>query len=344
VGKTSTKDGLAQVLSQQGWTSASRNSLNNHLGVPLSLARLPADAAYAIFEVGMNHAGEITALIGLIQPHIALITQVSYQHGQFFSGIDGIVAAKAEIFSAPGPLLGILPHDSPHYAALRAQGQSNVSQWITFGCHPESHVRLISHTKNACGYSVTISIKNQQLTYYWPLYGEHTVMNSLAIVAGAVALGADIHRVLEDFSLVTPSQGRGTVQVIHGITVIDESYNAAPASLLAALKAFSEQKSIGKRYILLGEMRELGAQSHACHSALIPLINACHADGVWLCGPAFQPFIQDITPWCTHGIVISDVIEPILKTLNPGDCILIKGANSMRTFALIDALNQAKGL
>ena len=91
-------------------------------------------------------------------------------------------------------------------------------------------------------------------------------------------------------------------------------------------------------------MRELGPQSHDCHSALIPLINACQADGIWLCGPAFQPFIQDITPWCIHGIVISDVMESILNTLTPGDCILVKGANSMRTFALMDALKQTKPL
>jgi UDP-N-acetylmuramoyl-tripeptide--D-alanyl-D-alanine ligase len=288
----------------------------------------------------MNHAGEIEQLVQLIHPHIALITQVSYQHGQFFSSIDAIVDAKAEIFSGLPPLVGILPHDSPHYSALRNQERNNVTGWITFGRHSASNVRLISTVCQGDKTQVTIEINKEQLSYHWPLDGAHTLDNSLAIVAGAWAIGADMHQVMNDLSTITPSKGRGSRLNLRGISIIDESYNAAPASMHAVLTAFAQEQCPGKRYLLLGEMRELGAQSYALHSALIPLMHACCLDGVWLCGNEFQPFLEEVPQLCGHGLGIDDLLPSILETLRPGDCILIKGANCMRTFALIDALKE----
>jgi len=342
VGKTTVKDGLAHILSKQGRTSASLNSLNNHFGVPLSLARLPQNAQYGVIEVGMNHAGEIAELMPIIAPHSAMITQVSYQHGEFFPDIHGIVQAKAEIFSAPGPLIGILPRDSIHYEALK-NNRPHVTRWITFGQHPESDIRLVaeqpdnSRPKDAGRY-ITIRIKDRVWHYHWSQPGEHTLYNSLAIIAGAYAVGVCLDKVMQDLPNIQPSSGRGNTRTLGGIRIVDESYNAAPASMQAALRTFADTPIQAKRYILLGEMKELGQQSHTQHHALVPYIQACKADGVWLCGAAYQPFLQDISELRCYAPDISSLIPWILKTLQPGDDILIKGANSMRTFTLIQAL------
>lgn len=357
VGKTSVKDGLSHVLSLQGLTSASRNSLNNHLGVPLSLARLPKKARFGIFEIGMNHSGEITELVDLIRPGVTLITQVSYQHGAFFSCLDDIVSAKTEIFSAPGPLVGIIPRDSPHYETFVRNGErhGHMTQWITFGQHPESTIRLISKQPGPFERTrIRISIQDSIMTYDWSLRGDHTIYNSLAIVAGALALGADMSRVMETMQSIQLSSGRGNTRTIGGISIIDDAYNAAPASMLAALRTFSTHVSTpneqnrpldhsGKRYILLGQMRELGGQSHACHQALVPLIHACKADGVWLCGSEFKPFLKDIPNLLGYGDFVHDLIPDMVSTLHPGDTILIKGANSMKLCTLISALETAWG-
>jgi UDP-N-acetylmuramoyl-tripeptide--D-alanyl-D-alanine ligase len=342
VGKTSVKDGLAHVLSAIGKTSASLNSLNNHIGVPLTLARLPADAEFAIFEVGMNHAGEIAELIQMILPHVALITQVSYQHGEFFSNLSEIVAAKSEIFSAPKPLVGILNQDSPHYAALHQQGQ-NVTQWITFSQHNPSTIRGHIVKKQDQGSLVHLSIKDQHWTYHWPLQGSHTIDNSLAIAAGAFALGAPMDAVIEQMSTIQASRGRGNQLTIGGIVIIDESYNAAPAAMQAVLTEFKYKKSLGKRYIVLGEMKELGSENHQCHANLIPYIENCGCDGVWLCGRSFEPFLNEITHLVEYNASIDALLPSITKLLQPGDCILIKGANSMRTFSVIGALQACHG-
>ncbi len=349
VGKTSVKDGLAHVLSAQGLTSASRSSLNNHLGVPLSLARLPPQARFGIFEVGMNHSREITQLVASIRPQIALITQVSYQHGEFFADLDDIVLAKSEIFSAPAPLMGIIPRDSAHYEALLRHGQQagHVTQWITFGQHPESNIQLQATEPGVMGQRrINITINGTPWAYHWSLPGYHTVYNSLAIVAGAFALGADMKKVMQDMSGITASDGRGNVRIVGGIEVIDDSYNAAPASMHAALETFATSKESyahkpdGKRYILLGQMRELGQHSHACHRDLIPFIQACKADGVWLCGPEFFPFLTEIPNLLGYADRACDIIPDVVKTLESGDSILIKGANSMKLSALIPAVEQ----
>ncbi|MBM3631381.1 MAG: UDP-N-acetylmuramoyl-tripeptide--D-alanyl-D-alanine ligase [Alphaproteobacteria bacterium] len=349
VGKTSVKEGLAHVLSNQGLTSASRNSLNNHLGVPLSLARLPKEARFGIFEVGMNHSGEITQLVASIRPHIALITQVSYQHGEFFDTLDDIVLAKSEIFSAPAPLIGIIPRDSPHYEALLRHGQMarHVTQWITFGEHPESNIQWQSTEDGLMGQRrIHITINGTPWAYDWSLPGYHTLYNSLAIVAGAFALGADMEKVMQDMRSISACDGRGNVRIVGGIKVIDDSYNAAPASMQAALQTFLTSTeplvhpSDGKRYVLLGQMRELGQHSYACHRDLVPFIQACKADGVWLCGQEFAPLLTEIPHFLGYAEHACDIIPHVVKTLLPGDTILIKGANSMKLSALIPALEQ----
>lgn len=345
VGKTSVKDGLAHVLSPQGLTSPSRSSLNNHLGVPLSLARLPQQAHFGIFEVGMNHSGEIAELVANIRPHVVLITQVSYQHGEFFADLDDIVLAKSEIFSAPAPLMGIIPRDSPHYDALLRHGQQagHVTEWITFGQHPESHIRLQAMEPGLMGQQrINITIKGTPWAYDWSLPGYHTVYNSLAIVAGAFALGADMEKVMQAMKGITACDGRGNVRIVGGIEVIDDAYNAAPASMHAALETFARlPRAKGKRYILLGQMRELGHYSYACHRDLIPFIQACKADGVWLCGPEFFPFLTEIPNLLGYADRACDIIPDVVKTLESGDSILIKGANSMKLSALIPALEQS---
>jgi UDP-N-acetylmuramoyl-tripeptide--D-alanyl-D-alanine ligase len=189
---------------------------------------------------------------------------------------------------------------------------------------------------------INITIKGTPWAYDWSLPGYHTVYNSLAIVAGAFALGADMEKVMQAMKGITACDGRGNVRIVGGIEVIDDAYNAAPASMHAALETFARlPRAKGKRYILLGQMRELGHYSYACHRDLIPVIQACHTDGVWLCGPEFFPFLTEIPNLLGYADRACDIIPDVVKTLVPGDSILIKGANSMKLSALIPALEQS---
>lgn len=342
VGKTTVKEGLMKVLSAQGATFGTYGSFNNAIGLPLSMARMPAEASFAIFELGMNRAGEIGTLARTLQPHVGLITNVSAQHIGNFDSVEAIAQAKAELLSElPSNGIGILWRDDPLFEILKnaVPGSS-----FTFGHHAEADVRVVSQRlRGKGGVEVEACVRGERLVYGLPSVGEHRVMNSAAILAGVSVLWADVARAARELETFLPPAGRGQQLDIGGICVVDESYNAAPQAVRAALKAYAFLRPKGKKYVLLGEMRELGDWAEQEHASLIPLIEALKADGLWFCGEQTKSLsnIFQGSLWSTH---VEPLLDSIVATLKPGDSLLIKGSRSMKTFLAVDALYRSHGM
>src|ERR1700731_126464 len=273
VGKTSTKEALRCVLSAQGETHASAASFNNHWGVPLSLARCPASARYAIFEIGMNHAGEIRPLVAMVRPQIAIVTTVEPVHLEFFAGIEAIADAKAEIFEGvePGGAV-VLNRDNSQFARLQRRAKKlGISRIVSFGADSKSDARLLDVSLHAACSAVHASILGHDVTYKLGMPGRHMAMNSLPVLAAASLAGADLALAALSLSQIGPAAGRGARRVLETAngeaTLIDESYNANPASMAAALSVLGKAAvgPHGRRIAVLGDMLELGPPGAALH-------------------------------------------------------------------------------
>src|SRR6187401_1556618 len=278
VGKTGTKEALRLALSKDGKTHASAASYNNHWGVPLSLARCPASAKYAVLEMGMNHAGEIAPLTKLVRPHVAIITTVEPVHLEFFPSVEAIADAKAEIFQGlePGGA-AVINRDNPHYARLQKQAKAaDVGRIVTFGENGRADARLLKFALQADSSTVQARILGADITYKLGAPGRHVVMNSLAVLAAASLAGADLAlAALALSNLKPPSGGRGeriALDLPGGeALLIDESYNANPASMQAALALLGQAPvgARGRRIAVLGEMLELGPRGAELHRGLV---------------------------------------------------------------------------
>src|SRR5215467_635308 len=241
VGKTSTKEALRIALATDGETHASAASFNNHWGVPLSLARLPVSARHAIFEIGMNHAGEITPLVRLVRPHVAIVTSVEPVHLEFFDSVEGIADAKAEIFGgveAGGSAL--INRDNAHFERLKRHAVgAGITHIIGFGEHAQADARLLACTLAPDYASVDADILGARVSYTIGTPGRHQVLNSLAVLAAAKVVGVDLAAAARALAGWAPAAGRGTrvtIEVPGGTALlIDESYNANPTSMRAAL-------------------------------------------------------------------------------------------------------------
>src|SRR3954451_4913093 len=296
VGKTGTKEASRLALSRSGETHASVASYNNHWGVPLSLARCPATARYAVFEMGMNHAGEIEPLTRLVRPHVAIITTVEPVHLEFFPSIEAIADAKAEIFSGlePGGAAGI-NRDNPQFARLEGAAQhAGVARVVAFGEHAQADARLVRCALQSEGSTVEARIFGTDVTYKLGAPGRHLVLNSLAVLAASVLAGADLALAALALSKLQPATGRGSRFFLdmHGgrALLIDESYNANPASMRAALALLGQADvgSRGRRVAVLGDMLELGTHGAQLHRELAMAVLAHGIDLVFCCGPLMQ--------------------------------------------------------
>ena len=350
VGKTGTKEALRLALSKDGETHASAASYNNHWGVPLSLARCPASARYAVLEMGMNHAGEIEPLSRLARPHVAIITTVAPVHLEFFGSLAKIANAKAEIFlglEAGGAV--VLNRDNSQFAHLKRRAKAaGVGQIITFGDHEEADARLIKCALQPDCSTVQADILGTELTYKIGAPGRHLVHNSLAVLAATVLVGADLALsalALADFK---PTSGRGAAVEIDlpggRATVIDESYNANPASMAAAL-ALLGQKPVGargRRVAVLGDMLELGPRGRALHRGLLAAVDANAIDLVFCCGPLMRALWQAL-PASRRGGYAEDAaaLEPqVLSAVGAGDVVMIKGSLGSRMAPIVKALQK----
>jgi UDP-N-acetylmuramoyl-tripeptide--D-alanyl-D-alanine ligase len=350
VGKTSTKEALRLVLSAQGQTHASAASFNNHWGVPLSLARCPETARFAVFEIGMNHAGEIQPLVKMARPHVAIITTVEPVHLEFFAGIEAIADAKAEIFE--GVVEGgavVLNRDNPQFARLaRRAKELGIQRIVSFGADAKSDARLIDVSLQAACSAVHADIFGHEVTYKVGMPGRHMAMNSLAVLAAAALAGADLALASLSLSQLEPAAGRGvrsTLELAGGAaTLIDESYNANPASMAAALSVLG-QAAIGphgRRIAVLGDMLELGGAAADLHRGLNEAIKASRIDLVYCCGPLMRNLWEALSTGKRGGYADSaaNLEVQVVAAIRAGDAIMVKGSFGSKMKTIVNALER----
>jgi len=346
VGKTSTKEALRRVLGAQGETHASAASFNNHWGVPLSLARCPASVRFAIFEIGMNHSGEIEPLVKMVRPQVAIITTVEPVHLEFFAGIEAIADAKAEIFAGlePGGAV-VLNRDNSQFARLQRHAKKlGISRIVSFGAHKKSDARLLDVSLHAACSAVHANILGHDVTYKLGMPGRHMAMNSLAVLAAASLAGADLALAALSLSQIEPAAGRGVRRALEladgEATLIDESYNANPASMAAALNVLGRAAigPHGRRIAVLGDMLELGPTGAALHRGLLDAVKANHIDLVYCCGPLMRNLWDALSTGKRGGYAESaaGLEAQAVAAIRAGDAIMIKGSlgSKMRTIVI----------
>lgn len=348
VGKTGTKEMLAAALAAQGKVTSTAGNLNNHYGLPLSLARMPADCDYGVFEMGMNHAGEISPLSKLARPHVAIITTVAPVHIEYFKDIEGIADAKAEVFD--GLLEGgtaVISRDSPHFDRLAAKARDAGAKMVWgFGIHSFSNARLLAYVPDETGARVEASVGSKHLKYRLAMRGKHWALNSIAVLAAAGSMGADLDIAAETLASVAPTKGRGqvfSVKVDGGkIDVIDETYNASPVAVRAAFDVLAASKPGrgGRRVVVLGDMLELGDHATTEHMALVEDIKAHDFDLVFACGQ-YMSDILDALPEELHGArsgSSAQLAPYVVSKIRAGDLVLVKGSAGSHMGKVIDAI------
>jgi UDP-N-acetylmuramoyl-tripeptide--D-alanyl-D-alanine ligase len=345
VGKTGTKEALRHVLSCQAPTHASAASYNNHWGVPLSLARAPEDASYGVFELGMNHAGEIRGLVAQVRPHVALITAIAPAHLEFFPSVEAIADAKSEIFEGlePGGV-AVVNRDGEHHDRIRAHAErSRAGRVVTFGRHPAADWRLWELRLGTEASEVVAVHAGGRLAYRVGMPGEHVALNSLGVLAVVEALGADVAQAAGSLVDLQTLAGRGERRSIAvgddgQALLIDESYNASPASMRAALALLGQMP--GRRVAVLGDMLELGEQAGQLHAALAASVEEAGVERVFTCG-CHMAWLQDALPAARRGAHATDsasLAAAVADALRPGDAVLVKGSLGSRMKRVVDAL------
>jgi UDP-N-acetylmuramoyl-tripeptide--D-alanyl-D-alanine ligase len=358
VGKTSTKEMLRAILSDQGRTHASVASYNNHWGVPLTLARMPADTEYAVVEIGMNHPGEIAPLAKLARPHVAMITTVAAAHLEAFENIEGIALEKASIID--GLEYGgaaVLNNDCSTAAILQAKAFDAKRRDIGFGEHGFDFV-LKSVDLQQDATIVSAMAHDEPLLFKVGAVGKHYAMNGLGALACAEALGADLALAAQSLGRWSPYQGRGARETIildpvetHlTLELIDDSYNANPTSMAAALDVLAAAQVIhdigrvskGRRIAILGDMMELGPASADMHAELAELDAMEAVDVVHSIGPLMQN-LHEALPAQKQGLWAASSVElapRLARHLDSGDVVLVKGSLSMKLSAIVDAIRK----
>ena len=350
VGKTGTKEALRLALSAEGETHASVASYNNHWGVPLSLARCPSGVKFAIFEIGMNHAGEITPLTKLVRPHVAIVTGIEPVHLEYFGSLEKIADAKSEIFAgveAGGAV--VLNRDNAQYERLaNAAKEARIERIVSFGEDAAANARLIKVSLQAESSTVEANILGQTVTYKVGAPGRHLVLNSLAVLAAASLAGADLALAALALNNLKPASGRGarTILTVPGgnALLIDESYNANPASMRAAI-ALLGQAPVGKhgrRVAVLGDMLELGPRGAELHRALAPAIEAAGIDIVFCSGPLMQSLWEALPSRARGGYAetAGELESAVLASVQAGDAVMVKGSLGSKMGPIVRALER----
>ena len=348
VGKTSTKEALRLTLTGQGKVHASVASYNNHWGVPLTLARMPADADFGIFEIGMNHAGEITPLTNMVRPHVAIVTTVAPVHLEFFGSVEGIALAKAEIFAGLEPggaavINGDIAQVGILAEAARAAGAAEI---VRFGEREGLEARLEAVSLHAECSTARAEILGRPITFKVGAPGRHLVVNALAVLATVQLLGGDVARAALVLAEMSAPKGRGarhTLHFPHGeATLIDESYNANPLSMRAAIAVLA-QAAVGfrgRRIAVLGDMLELGDKGPELHAELAGPLMAAGIDRIYLAGPLMHELWLEL-PCERQGAwaaTAKELEHTLVNTIQPGDVLMVKGSFGSRMGPLVEAL------
>lgn len=356
-GKTSCKEALVQLLSRQGLTYGTQSSFNNHWGVPFSLASLPIESRYGVFEVGMNNPGEIAPLSKMVRPNVSLITTVAGAHLGNMGSVEAIAREKAAIFegmSSEG--IAVINEHSAEFDVLKGEALKRGLTLLTFGRSSKAFARLKDYQFDQNGLRVEAEIDGQLYTVTLPVTQDHWAISALGVLSTIYALDGDVSQAVEDFREYKVPEGRGElfqIPCLGGqITVIDESYNAGPGSMKEAIQALGRirKNSSGRCIAILADMLELGDHSEKEHRALAPLLHEARVDCLYTVGEAIKHLHQDIEESSLKGHVstndeIDKLCSQILEDVRPGDIYLIKGSRGQRAYRgrlaqIVDALKE----
>ncbi|HEY5205633.1 MAG TPA: UDP-N-acetylmuramoylalanyl-D-glutamyl-2,6-diaminopimelate--D-alanyl-D-alanine ligase [Roseiarcus sp.] len=347
VGKTTAKEMLRAMLTACGATHASAASYNNHWGVPLTLARMPADVRFGVFEMGMNHAGEIAPLTRMARPHVALVTTIAPVHIEHLGSIEAIADAKAEIF------LGLEPHgtavlnrDAPQFERLEKAATARGAGVKSFGGGADCDAQLLDLEAVDGGSRVKARALGREFTFELGAPGAHMAQDALGALLVAEALGADLEACAAALQSFSPQKGRGERFLLPTAdgpaTIIDESYNANPASMRAALALLAAAKPgpKGRRIAVIGDMLELGPKAAAMHAELAADLSANNVDLLFGAGPLTRALFEAApasmrAAWTERS---ADLTDEVARTLRAGDIAMIKGSNGSRMGPLVTAL------
>jgi UDP-N-acetylmuramoyl-tripeptide--D-alanyl-D-alanine ligase len=333
---------------EPGSAHRSVKSYNNHTGVPLSLTRMPAGTTFGVFEMGMNHVGELAQLTRLVRPHVAIVTAIAPAHSEFFPDESAIADAKGEIFQGlERGGTAIVPFDSPHRDRLIAAAKPHAGEIVTFGLGDGAAVRALDTMRTERGTFVTARLGDEELSYTVSQFGAHWVSNSLAVLAAVRAVGGDLALAGLALAELGGIAGRGarlTVPAGDGeALVIDESYNANPVSMAATLAVFADETAV-RKIAVLGDMYELGAGSKAFHEGLAGPVEASGAQVVILVGEAMGA-LANALEGKVDFVHVSDAQtarDRLKAMLAPGDAVLIKGSNGVGLAAVVAGLAGGK--
>jgi UDP-N-acetylmuramoyl-tripeptide--D-alanyl-D-alanine ligase len=353
VGKTSTKDALRAMLSAQAPTSASVASYNNHVGVPVSLARLFRDARYGVFEIGMNHPGEIEPLARQVEAHVGVVTNVGPAHIGHMGSEEAVADEKGCLFAGMAEgAVAVLNRDDRHYERLAGKARHfGVSRIVGFGRNDAAEARLVSCGLQDSGSDVEVLIHGRRIEYRLGAPGEHWALNSVAALAVVEALGADIVKAAATLVDVKASPGRGARRMLKfgsgTIELLDESYNGNPVSVRAmlAILARTQPQAGGRRVLALGDMRELGEGADGYHAGLADAVAASGAAQVFLCGPHMQALWQRLAPAQrgAHRADSAALAGEVAAALKAGDVVAVKGSLGSKMKIVVDAIVAASG-
>lgn len=338
VGKTSTKDMARVALAGQGRIHAAEASYNNHWGVPLTLARMPQDTDFAIVEIGMNHPGEIAPLSRLARPHVAMITTVAAAHLEAFGAIEGIAREKGAIFEGLEPIgHAIIPEDLPVTQILRDCADAAGALVMGFG--RDGQARLVSASPENGALKCRARIAGATVDFTLRTTGAHFAMNAVGVLAALAAAGADPGQATRALGGWRPPAGRGAVEDLGNIRLIDDAYNANPTSLSAGLATLAGLQG-RRRVAILGDMLELGTDEIAMHRAMADDPAMARVDLVHSAGPRIRHLHDALPParrglWAEHA---ADLAARLAELVAPGDIVLVKGSKSSRISIVVDAL------
>ncbi len=346
VGKTSVTQAVKAGLALAGRSHGSVESYNNHIGVPLTLARMPRDTQLAVFEIGMNHAGEIEPLVKMVQPDAVAITTVGAVHTENFpEGEHGVALAKAEIFRGlKSGGVAVLNSNNKWFGLLKGEAEAAGAQVRTFGVAGHDDAQLLNFTADAGGARVVARLDGQAIEFAIRHTGQHWGLNSLAVILTLLALGVDFGTAEAALAGFESLDGRGAERIVEGprgaFTLIDESYNANPISMTAALDTLARRAADGRKLAVMTDMLELGPDEIALHAGLAPAIEAAGIDRLYCAGPLMKSLYDALPPAVQGGYAptAAELAPLVTQSVGPGDVVMVKGSKGSKAHAIAAAL------
>lgn len=352
VGKTSSKEMMAVALEANGQAHASEGSYNNHWGVPFSLASMNAGADYGIFEMGMNHSGEITPLTQQVKPEIAIITTVTPVHMEFFNDLQEVAEAKAEIFKGMDHNgIVILNADNEFFPFLKAKAQTQgVKEVLSFGESEIADARLLDCLEAANGTRVKADIDGEIVQMSLQMSGKHFAINALSVLLAVKKSGADVQKAAKAIAKMQPPSGRGRREYLdlgvkdNPVTLIDETFNASPEAMKAAFRvlAMIDPGRGGRRIAVLGDMLEMGNKGAQMHADLAMPLKAAGIDLVYTCGTLMKN-LYDKLPKEQQGVhraSSKELAQIVPEVLVPGDVVMVKGSKGSKMDVVVEAMRE----